>query len=217
MLRACRMPNQNKECQQYYCFVIFHRLYIMSSFTQCRYFFSENIWYYPNIRDICLIECGPCQAIPLGAKTHNQIFILVVRLAIISLTHSHFLRSCLHVKFPSQTEHCLSSAPPVTAFNPSVLRRGGESQHSQHQGRTCVTSVWRIPADAVDNAWTRKRFRVMSEPPPGLNHPPPPVPRSWITLRWSWHGHRLETDEPGVLSPLRIMLQNCRTMKNREN
>lgn len=48
-----------------------------------------------NIRNIWLIECGPYQSSPMSpirAKTHNQIFILVVRLAITYLhsRHSHF-------------------------------------------------------------------------------------------------------------------------------
>ena len=45
-----------------------------------------------NIRNIWLIECGPYQSSPMSrAKTHNQIFILVVRLAITYLPshHSH--------------------------------------------------------------------------------------------------------------------------------
>ena len=133
----------------------------------------------------------------------------MVRLSIISLTLTFsVLRSCLHVKFPSQTEHCLSSAPQSRHLTPAWLRRGGGSpQQSENQGRTCISL---IPASSCSFKMQNLINVYFDLSAPGINSPPPRLPRSWITVGWSWHGHRLETDERGVSGewcPLRIMLQ----------
>ena len=124
------MPNQNKECQQNefsynlqkFCYIFCP----LSSFTQCRCFY-RNILYHPNIRNIWLIECGPYQSSPIRAKTHNQIFIFVVRLAII-LTHTtltfprDFADHVSMLSFHHKLSIVSAARPPpasVTAFNPS--------------------------------------------------------------------------------------------------
>ena len=74
-----------------------------------------------------MIECGPYQSSPIRAKTHNQIFIFVVRLAII-LTHTtltfprDFADHVSMLSFHHKLSIVSAARPPpasVTAFNPS--------------------------------------------------------------------------------------------------